>query len=55
MQCSLASKPSIPLAIGATTMRESIGESQRDNFRTFLFSAFAELSVLLATQLECTV
>jgi putative ABC transport system permease protein len=37
------------LAIGATTMRESIGESQRaENFRTLLFSAFAGLSILLA-------
>src|SRR6185312_2609888 len=37
------------MAIGATTMRESIGESKRgDNFRAMLFGAFAALSVLLA-------
>jgi putative ABC transport system permease protein len=37
------------MAIGATTMRESIGESKRgDNFRTMLFGAFAALSILLA-------
>jgi putative ABC transport system permease protein len=37
------------MAIGATTMRESVGESKRgDNFRTMLFSAFAALSILLA-------
>jgi putative ABC transport system permease protein len=37
------------LAIGATTMRESVGESERsDNFRTMLFGAFAGLSILLA-------
>jgi len=37
------------MAIGATTMRESIGESKRgDNFRAMLFGAFAALSILLA-------
>jgi putative ABC transport system permease protein len=37
------------MAIGATTMRESLGESKRgDNFRTVLFGAFAGLSILLA-------
>ena len=37
------------MAIGATTMRESVGESKRgDNFRTMLFGAFAALSILLA-------
>jgi putative ABC transport system permease protein len=37
------------MAIGATTMRESLGESKRgDNFRTVLFGAFAALSILLA-------
>ncbi|HZL29141.1 MAG TPA: ABC transporter permease [Acidobacteriaceae bacterium] len=37
------------MAIGATTMRESLGESKRgDNFRSVLFGAFAGLSILLA-------
>ena len=36
-------------AVKATTMRESIGETQRgENFRTLLFASFAGVSILLA-------